>query len=180
MKTIRLIHNLPRSGGTIISKSLAAQKGIILLSEIHPEGVSIRKKMGVPHYQFDPIFQFQIWNNLFEKHEYENILNSNYKFEDKIDIIYEKTELANKDLIIRDWSFADFFGKPFIEPSDKNLLLEILSKKYEILNLYIIRHPLNVYLSCYNNFRFFRDNYNFDFLDHTSNYRTCFLCIKWS
>ena len=173
MKTIRLIHNLPRSGGTIISKSLAAQKGIILLSEIHPEGVSIRKKMGVPPYQFDPIFQFQIWNNLFEKHEYENILNSNYKFEDKIDIIYEKTELANKELIIRDWSFADFFGKPFIEPSNKNLLLEILSKKYEILNLYIIRHPLNLYLSCYNNFRFFRDNYNFDFF--LKGYRNFFM-----
>ena len=32
MKTIRLIHNLPRSGGTIISKSLGAQKDVILLS----------------------------------------------------------------------------------------------------------------------------------------------------
>ena len=48
MKTIRLIHNLPRSGGTIISKSLGAQKDVVLLSEIHPEGVSIRKKMGLP------------------------------------------------------------------------------------------------------------------------------------
>ena len=34
MKDIRLIHNLPRSGGTIISKCLGAQENIVLLSEI--------------------------------------------------------------------------------------------------------------------------------------------------
>ena len=46
MKTIRLIHNLPRSGGTIISKCLGAQKDVILLSEIHPDGILISKKNG--------------------------------------------------------------------------------------------------------------------------------------
>ena len=67
MKTIRLIHNLPRSGGTIISKCLGAQKDVILLSEIHPDGILISKKMGVPRSSFDPVFQSQTWNNLFEK-----------------------------------------------------------------------------------------------------------------
>jgi len=47
MDTIRIIHNLPRTGGTIISKSVSAHKNIILLSEIHPEGIEIRKQMGV-------------------------------------------------------------------------------------------------------------------------------------
>ena len=65
MKTIRLIHSLPRSGGTIISKCLGAQKDVILLSEIHPKGTSITKKMGVNKPFFDPIFQSQNWNNLF-------------------------------------------------------------------------------------------------------------------
>ena len=163
MKTIRLIHNLPRSGGTIISKCLGAQKDVMLLSEIHPEGILISKKMGVLSSNFDPIFQSQTWNNLFEKDEYKKITNSNLKFVEKIDLILEKTELANKKLIIRDWAFADFFGKPFIEPSYKNSLFEILSKKYNILNLYIIRHPLKLYESCFNNLGFFRREYNTDF-----------------
>ena len=47
MKTIRLIHNLPRSDGTIISKSLGAQKDVVLLSEIHPDGVALSKKTGI-------------------------------------------------------------------------------------------------------------------------------------
>ena len=67
MKTIRLIHNLPRSGGTIVSKCLGAQKDVTLLSEIHPEGILISKKMGVRSSFFDPIFQSQVWHNLFKK-----------------------------------------------------------------------------------------------------------------
>ena len=163
MKTIRLIHNLPRSGGTIISKCLGAQKDVVLLSEIHPEGILISKKMGVNNSNFDPIFQSQTWNNLFEKDEYKKISDTDLKFVEKIDLIFEKTELANKKLIIRDWAFADFFGKPFIEPSYKNSLFEILNKKYNILNLYIIRHPLKLYASFYNNLSFFRREYNHDF-----------------
>lgn len=163
MKTIRLIHNLPRSGGTIISKSLGAQKDVVLLSEIHPKGVEISKKFGTKSLIFDPIFQSQIWNNLFKEEEYRKICTSNLKFDEKIDLIYEKTELAGKKLIIRDWAFVDYFGKPVIEPTYKNSLLEILNKKYEILNLYIMRHPLKVYTSCYNYLGFFRNHYNFDF-----------------
>ena len=53
MKTIRLIHNLPRSGGTIISKSLGAQKDVVLLSEIHPDGVALSKKTGINDPDFD-------------------------------------------------------------------------------------------------------------------------------
>ena len=45
MKIIRLIHNLPRSGGTIISKCISAQKDVVLLSEIHPDGNEMIKKM---------------------------------------------------------------------------------------------------------------------------------------
>ena len=173
MKTIRLIHNLPRSGGTIISKSLGAQKDVVLLSEIHPEGIAISKKMGINIPAFDPLYQSQIWNKLFGENEYKKICKSNFKFEDKIDLIYEKTELANKKLVIRDWAFADFFGKPFIEPNYKNSLLEILNKKYEVLNFYIIRHPIKLYMSCYNFLGFFRREYDFNFF--IKGYRNFFL-----
>ena len=173
MKTIRLIHNLPRSGGTIVSKCLGAQKDVILLSEIHPEGILISKKMGVRSFIFDPIFQSQVWHNLFKKDEYEKISNSDIKFEEKIDLILDKTELINKKLIIRDWAFVDFFGKQFIEPSYKNSLFEVLNKKYKILNLYIMRHPLKLYASCYNNLGFFRRDYNYDF--YIKGYKNYFL-----
>lgn len=156
MKSIRLIHNLPRCGGTIISKCIGAQKDVILLSEIHPEGFAVSKKIGLPH-MFDPIHQSQKWNNLFENKEYKKICDSNYNFEKKIDLVYKKTELANKKLIIRGWAFVDIFGKPFIEPSYKDSLTETLSKNFEVLSLYLIRHPLECFISCYKSFGFFKD-----------------------
>ena len=64
MDTIRIIHNLPRSGGSIISKSISAQKDIILLSEIHPDGPKIIKKRGTEAKYADPLYQFQNWYKL--------------------------------------------------------------------------------------------------------------------
>ena len=163
MKKIRLIHNLPRSGGTIMSKCLGAQKDVVLLSEIHPNGVEILKRMNKECDLGDPIFQAQEWNDLFEKEEYEKIKNFNYDFEEKIQLIVEKVEKKNKKLIIRDWSFVDYFGIPFIQPTYKNSIIESLNKKFDILNFYILRHPLELYISCFKSLSFFKDNYKFDF-----------------
>ena len=91
MTEIRLIHNLQRSGGTIISKCLGAQEGVVLLSEIHPKGIEVLRKMNRNYDYGDPIFQAQ-WNELFKKEEYEKIKNSNYNFEEKISLIVEKIE----------------------------------------------------------------------------------------
>lgn len=162
MKTIRLIHNLPRTGGTIVSKSIGAQKNIILLSEIHPEGVTMRSKMKVNSDLGDPVYQSFKYYNLFTVEEYEKIKNSNIGFEDKIEIILKKTLLLGKNLIIRDWAFVDFFGIPFSKPTYKNMLFETLKSKYKILNIYLLRNPLETLISCYNSLPFFKDNYKFE------------------
>ena len=161
MTEIRLIHNLQRSGGTIISKCLGAQEGVVLLSEIHPKGIEVLRKMNRNYDYGDPIFQAQ-WNELFKIEEYEKIKNSNYNFEEKISLIVEKIKKKNKKLIIRDWSFLDHFGIPFIKPTYKNSILEILKKKFKIFNLYILRDPLELYISCFNSLPFFFKNYNFN------------------
>ena len=109
MKEIRLIHNLQRSGGTIISKCLGAQDDIVLLSEIHPSGIEVLKKMKRNCDFGDPIFQAQEWNELFKKEEYEKIKNTNYNFEEKISLIVEKTEEKNKKLISYELTTNNFF-----------------------------------------------------------------------
>ena len=137
METLRLIHNLPKTGGTIISKCLGAQKNISLLSEIHPQGQKIRDKMSINSLIADPIYQAYKWNNLMTDEEYKNYKDCNKDFKTKIDFIVKKALSVNKILIIRDWSFVDFFGKPFIEPTYKNTLFETLQKKFEIQNIFI-------------------------------------------
>ena len=162
MDTIRIIHNLPRTGGTIISKSVSAKKNIILLSEIHPEGIEIRKRMGVQPDWGDPLYQFQSWYNPFKVEEYDKIKSSNIDFLSKIKLINNKVKNENKKLIIRDWSFIDFLGKPYVEPKEKNSLYEILSNDFEIKNIYLLRDPIEMFISCNTKLSFFTKNYTFD------------------
>ena len=77
METLRLIHNLPKTGGTIISKCLGAQKNVTLLSEIHPKGQEIRDKMNANSIIADPIYQAYKWNNLMTDEEYKIYKNHN-------------------------------------------------------------------------------------------------------
>ncbi len=173
METLRLIHNMPKTGGTIISKCLGAQTNVALLSEIHPKGQEIRDKMSKTSLIGDPIYQAYKWNNLITYDEYEIYKDRNKTFETKIDFIIKKTLFTKKFLIIRDWSFIDFFGKPFIEPTYDNMLLKTLEKKFKILNIFILRNPIETLISCYKNLPFFKDNYNLDFF--LNSYRNFFL-----
>ena len=171
MDTIRIIHNLPRSGGTIISKSVSAQKNISLLSEIHPFGIEIREKMGVNPDLGDPLYQFQNWYKFFDEEEYNKIQNLKLDFLSKIKLINEKIKEQKKLLVLRDWCFVDFFGKPFIEPSHKNSLSDILIKNFKIKNIFLIRDPVEMFISCNRRLPFFMKNYSFDsFLDGYNSY----------
>ena len=136
-------------------------KNVILLSEIHSQGYNTRKKfIGTSDFT-DPLFQIFNWHDLFSEVEKFKIKSLNYGFEKKFDLIIEKAEENKKKLIIRDWCFLDFLGKPFIDPTYKNSLLETLEKKYKILNFFIIRHPLENWLS-FRILAFAVKNYNFD------------------
>ena len=166
MDTIRIIHNLPRSGGTIFAKSVSAQRDIILLSEIHPIGPKIREKMGVETDWGDPLYQLYNWYHLLDIKEYNEIKNSNLNFLSKIKFINNKIKNQKKTLIIRDWSFIDFFGRPYVKPNQKLSLYEILSSDFKIKNIFLIRDPIEMFISCNQKLVFFRDNYTFDiFLD---------------
>ena len=171
MDTIRIIHNLPRSGGTIISKSISAQKNISLLSEIHPIGPNVREKMKAQPVWGDPLYQFQSWYKLFNDKEYDEIKESNLDFLSKIKMINQRVKNKKKTLVIRDWSFVDFFGKPFVDPINEISILKELSNDFEIKNIFIIRDPIEMFISCNNGLNFFRNNYSFDtFLDAYESY----------
>ena len=166
MDTIRIIHNLPRSGGSIISKSISAHKDIVLLSEIHPEGSKVIKKRGAEAKFADPLYQFQNWYKLLSNDEFKKIEENNLNFLQKIITINNKVKDQNKILVIRDWSFIDYLGQPYIDPTNKNTLFELLNKQFNVKNLFLIRDPLEIFLSCMKNLDFFPKNYSFDkFLD---------------
>ena len=56
---IRILHNMARSGGTLIAQCIGALPGVALLSEIHPDGVRF----------IDPLRQAQEWHGLIDAEE---------------------------------------------------------------------------------------------------------------
>ncbi len=162
MNEIRIIRNLPRSGATIISKAISSQKNIVLLSEIHPDGQKVRDAMGVETNLGDPLYQFQNWYDFLEYKDYLEIKNSNLNLLEKIKIINKEVVYKNKILIIRDWAFIDFLGKPYIKPIFKHSLEEILKKDFNLKTLNIVRNPLEIFLSCMRIIPLFSKNYTFN------------------
>lgn len=131
---IRILSNMARAGGTLVSKCLGAMDNIVLLSEIHPLGTHI----------FNPIEQAQDWYNLFD----ENMDKGNLSFLNTIQLIEKRCSRNNKTLVLRDWAHLDFIGVPFIRnPGFRLQLTESLSPHFDIIQYAIVRHPIDQWTS---------------------------------
>jgi hypothetical protein len=112
--------------------------GIVLLSEIHPLSTQL----------FNPLSQAYHWHSIISPKE---IQRKQLSFIGAIQIIERKCTENSKQLLIRDWSHLDFIGLPFIEkPSYRMMLVEALLKDFEILQLALVRHPIDQWLSSRN------------------------------
>ena len=136
---LRIIHQMARSGGTIISKCLGTMSDIILLSEIHPKGSQ----------NFDPIYQSYNWFDLFTPEELGYLEEkAEITFKEVISLIYTKCEHVGKILIIRDWNHFDFIGTPFLEnPSYQLTTATLLKDDFSIIHTASVRHPIDQWLS---------------------------------
>ena len=129
--TILTLHHLSGTGGTLISKCLAAMPDVVLLSEVYPKP-SLRR-----FNPFDPIQQFAKYKFL-DVDEMENI------FLNRISLIVEKCKQHQKSLIIRDHSHSDFLVKSV----PKRLkLLELLKTKYDVKPAITLRNPIDSWLA---------------------------------
>ena len=142
---IRILHNMARSGGTIISRCLGCMKDVILLSEIHPFAKRVASQFG---NQFDPLHQAQAWFDLFSQDEVIELQNSNLSYAQTIKLIHDRVQAQNKILVLRDWTHLDFTGVPFItKPTYSFNQVAFLQDDFQILNTAIVRHPIDQWLS---------------------------------
>jgi hypothetical protein len=137
--TLRLIHHMARSGGTLISKCLGCMTGVLLLSEIHPLGTN----------QFNPLIQAQRWYGLLSSQDLHELkVRGRVGFADAIDLIRRRAEDCSQRLVIRDWSHLDFTGVPFVaKPAHRLLTAEALAARFQLLQVCTVRHPLDQWLS---------------------------------
>jgi hypothetical protein len=135
--TIRILHHMARSGGTIICRCLASMEGIVLLSEIHPLGARM----------FNPLDQADRWYGLLTPDDIKLASSGRLSFPDAIEIVERRCTEQGKLLVIRDWSHLDYTGIPFVKPSYRPLLVEALHSRFRLLNFSSVRHPLDQWLS---------------------------------
>ena len=114
-------------------------QGVVLLSEINPNGVE----------SINPLRQAADWFDLIPKSDIRHLRNGDEDdFRMVIRQMYQKVSDRDETLILRDWSHVDFVGFPFNDQPSRELeLAKSLSPEFDVLNIASVRNPIDQYLS---------------------------------
>ncbi|EHZ2536418.1 TPA: hypothetical protein NKQ48_000724 [Vibrio parahaemolyticus] len=138
--TIRIIHHLACSGGTLISKCISSLPNVYLLSEIYPF-VKLPKWETKPQFSPTDISRLIEYSGIPNK---ENIQISLFK--SAINITNESVHKAGGVLILRDHSHSDYCDDS--QNSEyQNTVYSLLSEDYDIRSIATIRDPIDSYIS---------------------------------
>lgn len=137
--TIRLVHHMARTGGTVISKCLGSMERVALLSEIHPAGGR----------WFNPLQQAHKWHGLLTEQDLARLRGgAPMPFHVAIALIEQRARERGLSLVLRDWSHLDFTAVPFLpQPSYRLTLAIALAPAFEIVHTATVRHPIDQWLS---------------------------------
>jgi len=129
---IRTIHHLASSGGTIISKSIAAQPDVVFLSELNPSHATLFSPL-------DPYPQLVAnYPHIFPGRTRPDLLL------DRIRDIREACAEKRLSLVIRDHSHTDFMLRKVGVPELRSMLQRA---DFEVASIATIRNPIDAWLS---------------------------------
>lgn len=132
---LRIVHNLARSGGTLIYRCLGSVTGVAALSEIHPMAAHL----------MSPVAQAREWYGLLSE---QDCARGTISFEDAIELIARRSDERGMQLVIREWTHWDYIGLPFVDqPRYQSLLVDVLRDRFRLLRAAIVRHPIDQWLS---------------------------------
>ncbi|UTF59562.1 sulfotransferase [Gilvimarinus sp. DA14] len=137
--TLRIIHHFACSGGSLISKCLAAQSNVFLLSEIHPttrHGNDWSKAVYSPRDIVTQAYYGAIPQA--EKLAEEIFVDSIIKTE-------KHTRNLGGTLVIRAHSHADYCMKT--PPPNLDTVTRLLQPHFDIKQLVTVRNPIDSFLS---------------------------------
>ena len=139
---IRIIQHLSCTGGTLISKCLAAMPNVALLSESNPlsslQVVSESRCAPTDLTYLATQGNFPLIDELSEK-----------IFQADIDVIAKHIKQLGKYLVIREHSHSDYLVGE--SPNESSTVRKLLKNEYPLLSILTVRHPVDSYLSLLNN-----------------------------
>lgn len=132
---LRLIHQLARSGGTLINRLLLTQ-GVAVLSEVHPLGWA----------SLDPLAQARDWFGLTGTDDLQG--QDALPYAEAIALIAEQARRKRQPLAIRDWSHLDFMPIGMgLKPALASAQAAALASRFDLIRIATVRHPLDQWLS---------------------------------
>ncbi|WP_426415783.1 sulfotransferase [Aestuariirhabdus sp. LZHN29] len=141
--TLRIIHHLACSGGTLISKCISAMPNVYLLSEVHPfTDLALGKDK--PKYAPSDIASLAKYAGVPKQKDLAGKL-----FKQSINQVYQHVETQGGILVLRDHTHADFNTTDQIP--EKSALIELLEEDYEIKSVLTLRDPIDSYASLVKN-----------------------------
>ncbi len=129
--TIRIVHNLARSGGTIFARCLGCMDSVALLSEIHPWTVGI----------FGATQQASEWHGLQ--------VHPGQSFVANVGALANAAAEGGRALVLRGWDHVDVMPCPHNGwvPSMHSELTDTLAGRFEVRRLALVREPLAMWAS---------------------------------
>jgi hypothetical protein len=131
--TIRIVHNLARSGGTIINRCLACMDGIVLLSEVDPHTKD--EWNSAPH-------QARAW------YGYQLGPEPCKRFDEEVERIHAQLcKTPARALVIRSWDVTSFIPTKFCPAPGLLSVLAVALARFDLWRVAIVREPIAMWRS---------------------------------
>lgn len=139
---VAVVHQMARTGGTLVNRCLGAMRDILVLSEVHP--LDPQRKI---------VRQAANWFGLLSEDDVPWLRDVSAQdpataFAEIAVRLAERSADRGRHLVLRDWSHLDFLGVPFVRAPPMALLSErALAGRCALRQAFVVRHPLDQYAS---------------------------------
>jgi hypothetical protein len=134
-----VIRTLGGCGGTLLSRLFSALPGVVLLSETNPRSANLFGG------HLNPLKQLRRWRPELLEHlaEFDEAeIGYPPRFGEMLARVHAALERHGRRLVVRDFSYADFVGVPFIWPIAADSSLDAaISGRFTARSLFLVRHP---------------------------------------
>ncbi len=139
---VAVVHQMARTGATLVNRCLGSMRDILVLSEVHP--LDPRRKIAR---------QAAAWFQLLSEDDKPWLQGLSARdpvtaFAEIVGRLAERSAERGRHLVLRDWSHLDFLGVPFVHRPPMQLLTEAaLRDRCDLRQAFVVRHPLDQYAS---------------------------------
>jgi hypothetical protein len=147
--TVRVLHHLGSTGGTVMSRAIAGIPRVVLISEINPQHRSDRAN--ARFYPTDVIGKLSSIEGLVSPE------NRSRHFIAQITLALEIARAADRAVVLREHSHSMFFRNEF----ESVIRMELLQAGLALQSVGTVRHPLDSFLSARSS-RYLGSNPGFD------------------